>query len=175
MDYNPLQHILDALERKYSADEKRTMPIHYRDDLMRSMRIVCKIIRLDLETLTAKNTWARQISRCLYSELDLLDNSLDICTVITEFTQKYMKTEENREELRQMIQGHHICEPETFSDDEEECMSECGTDCDESTTSSERSGYHRLRMTIRELLGSRRAEVVYTKRHSKKRRLRRRA
>jgi len=169
MTYAPLQHALDSLERKYTADEKRTMPIHYRDDLMRSMRAVCKIIRLDLETLTSKNTWARQIGRCLYSELDLLDHGADICTVMTEFTKTYMMTEESREELRQMIQGHRACEPESSEDDEEECLSECGTDCDESTVASERSGYHRLRMTIRELLGPGRTEVVYAKKQSKRR------
>jgi hypothetical protein len=169
MTYAPLQHALDSLERKYTADEKRTMPIHYRDDLMRSMRAVCKIIRLDLETLTSKNTWARQIGRCLYSELDLLDHGADICTVMTEFTKTYMMTEAGREELRQMIQGHRACEPESSEDDEEECLSECGTDCDESTVASERSGYHRLRMTIRELLGPGRTEVVYAKKQSKRR------
>jgi hypothetical protein len=173
MDYAPLQHALDSLGRKYSEEKKRTMPIHYRDDLMRSMRAVCKIIRLDLETLTSKNTWARQIGRCLYSELDLLDHSSDVQTVMTEFTKTYMMKEESREELRQMIQGRYTCEPELSEDDEEECLSECGTDCDESTVASERSGYHRLRMTIRELLGPRRTEVVYAKKQSKKRQLRR--
>ena len=173
MDYAPLQHALDSLGRKYSEEKRQTMPIHYRDDLMRSMRAVCKIIRLDLETLTSKNTWARQIGRCLYSELDLLDHSSDVQTVITEFTKTYMMKEESREELRQMIQGQYTCEPELSEDDEEECLSECGTDCDESTVASERSGYHRLRMTIRELLGARRTEVVYAKKQSKKRRLRR--
>jgi len=173
MAYAPLQHVLDSLDRKYSEENKLAMPIHYRDDLMRSIRSVCKMIRLDLETLTSKNTWARQIGRCLYSELDLLDHSSDIQTVINEFTKTYMMKEESREELRQMIQGHHACEPESSEDDEEECLSDCGTDCDESTVASERSGYHRLRMTIRELLGPGRTEVVYAKKHSKKRRLRR--
>jgi hypothetical protein len=164
--YLPLQHVLASLERKYSVEKQRSMPAHYNEDLMRSMRAVCKMIRFDLETLTLRDSYARQISRCLYSELDLLSDSADITRLATEFTKRYMMAEEGREELRRMIQGHYACEPD--SDDEEECWSDCDTDCDESTEASERSGIHRLRMTIRELLGSRRTEVVY-KKVSKKR------
>ena len=159
--YLPLQYVLVSLERKYSAEQKRIMPAHNKEDLMRSLRLVCKMIRNDLETLALKDSYARQISRCLYSELNLLSDCTDIKTLIAEFAKRYMIAEEGREELRQIIQGHYACEPD--SEDEEDCWSDCDTDCDESTEASERSGIHRLRMTIRELLGSRRTEVIYKK------------
>ena len=174
MEYLPFRHVIIALERKYSPDDRCAMPIRYKDDLLRSMKAVCKMIQLDLETLAIKNTYARQVGRCLYTELDLLPEVSDILTVMEAFTKRYMLTEPAREEVRQLIQGSLVCDIDSLSDDDDEdCLSDCGTDCFESSEASERSGYHRLRMTIRELLGARRTQVVYEKKHGKKRRLRR--
>jgi hypothetical protein len=173
MSYLPFHHITASLARKYSLEDRQSMPLRYREDLLRSMKAVCKMIQLDLETAALKNTYARQISRCLYSELDLLSEASDICTVMEEFTKRFMLTEVSREEVRQLIQGGLVCDIDSASDNDDDCLSDCGTDCDESTEGSDKSGYHRLRMTIRELLGTRRTQVVYAKKHGKRKRLHR--
>jgi len=175
MAYPPFHHVMTALGHKYTLENQQAIPLRYKEDLLRSMKAVCKMIQLDLETLTMKNTYARQIGRCLYSELDLLPEASDILTVTEEFTKRYMLTDAGRDEVRQLVQGNLVCDMDSDSDNDEDCLSECGTDCDESTEGSDKSGYHRLRMTIRELLGARRTQIVYEKKHGKKKRLRRKA
>ena len=173
--YPPLQHAFTAQDHKWSTADRERMPLTYHDDIMRWMKTLCKMIRLELETPTMSHSLPRQITRCLYAELDLLADSEDIWKLMNEFTKKFVLEEAGRKEALQIIQAQMTCSVESDGDSEgeEDCMSECGTDCDESTEPSERSGYHRMRMTIRELLGSAgRVQVLYKK---QKRRLRRRA
>jgi len=148
------------------------MPSAYRDDVLRWMRAICKIIRLELETRELSHSYSRQITRCLYAELALLTDHGDIWKLMDEFTKRFVIEEAGRKEALQIIQAQLTCSSECDTDCEEDCLSDCGTDCDESSEASEKSGIHRMRMTIRELLGSvSRMQAVYKK--QTKRRLRR--
>jgi hypothetical protein len=169
--YLPLYHALSVLDRKYDADNRRKIPVHYREDLMRSMKNLCKSLRLEFETLEMDDEYARQITRSLYKELDRLRTSEEIKRLIGAFCERFVITEEGREEARRIIQGRICCAPDSDCDTdcEEDCTSECDTDCDESTEESERSARHRMRMTIRELLGSEAcARVVYRQKTGKR-------
>ena len=173
--YSPLQHAYAAQERKWSVIDRERMPVTYHEDVMRWMKTLCKMIRLDLETPTSSHSFARQITRCLYAELDLLTDCEDIWKLMNEFTKRFVLEETGRQEALHIIQAQISCSTDSDgdTDGEEDCLSECGTDCDESTEVSERSAYHRMRMTIRELLGSAsRIAALYKK---QKKRLRRKA
>jgi hypothetical protein len=143
--------MLEVLQKRYSEEQKREYVALYEQDVRKAAKILCKTIAFDLGSLETQKE-ADQITKCLWLELrhiESLHTANTIITILKEFSDRFMMTEEGRTEVLRLVRGEYEVESDSENSDCDSLCSSC-----ESSGKRERDGWHRLRMVIREMAGA---------------------
>jgi len=145
--YLPLQQMLTTLSGRYTTKQKADMPATYESDVKKGAKLVCKIIGYDL------GDEGDRVVKCLWTELkhiESLNTAETILQILKEFTERFMVSEEGRDEMMRLIGGDYCVDSDSENSD---CDSLCSDSCD-SSEKRERDGWHRMRMVVREMAGA---------------------
>ena len=148
--FAPLEYILTSLEARWPEDKKTTYKATYESDVLGGAKIVVKAIGFELRDLDSIRA-SKQIVKCLWTELKHIESTNTAETVITilkEFSERFLGSEEGRIEVRKIIAGDYEVEEDSENSDCDSLCSSC-----ESSEKRERDGWHRLRSIIREMAG----------------------
>jgi len=148
--YAPLDHMLSLLKKRYVGDLKRDYSAVYEEDVRSAAKILCKTVALELGGFDTQKE-ANQISKCLWTELkhiESLNTAATILTILKEFAERFLVSESGKKEVLRLIGGTYEVESDSETSDCDSLCSSC-----ESSEKRERDGWHRLRMTIREMAG----------------------
>ena len=148
--YPPLNHMLELLNKRYPLDERGDYLASYEEDLRKATKPLCKLIRCELEWFGDEKS-AAAIVKCLRTEInhiESLNTGETICTILKEFTSRFLSSDKGKEEAMRLITGEYEVESDSENSDCDSLCSSC-----ESSEKRARDGYHRMRMAIREMAG----------------------
>ena len=149
--YSPLNHMLEVLQKRWSEDQKKEYKALYEQDVRLGAKNLCKTIAFDLGSIETQKE-ANQISKCLWTELkhiESLHTANTIITILKEFSDRFMVSEEGHTEVLRLIRGEYEVESDSENSDCDSLCSSC-----ESSEKRERDGWHRMRMAVREMAGA---------------------
>lgn len=148
--FAPLQYTLQALESRWPEDKKQTYKATYEADVLGGAKLVVKAITFELKGVHS-SAQAKQITKCLWTELKHIESTNTADTVITilkEFSARFLESEAGRTEVLKIIAGDYEVEEDSENSDCDSLCSSC-----EDSEKRERDGWHRMRSMIREMAG----------------------
>jgi hypothetical protein len=149
--FAPLDYTLKTLEARWPVDKKLTYKATYEADVYRGAKIVVKAIGFELKSLDSNATAAKNIVKCLWTELKHIESANTpetILTILKEFSERFLGTGEGRTEVLKIIAGDYEVEEDSENSDCDSLCSSC-----ESSEKRQRDGWHRMRSIIREMAG----------------------
>ena len=148
--YPPLNHMLELLNKRYPLNERNDYLASYEEDLRKATKPLFKLIGCELEWFGDEKS-ADAIIKCLKTEIkhiESLNTGETICTILKEFTSRFLSSDRGKEEAMRIISGEDEVESDSENSDCDSLCSSC-----ESSEKRARDGYHRMRMAIREMAG----------------------
>lgn len=149
--FAPLEYILKTLEARWPEEKKQTYRATYEADVYRGAKIVVKAIGFELRSPDSNATAAKQIVKCLWTELKHIESANTpetVLTILKEFSERFLKSPDGRTEVLKIMSGAYEVEEDSENSDCDSLCSSC-----ESSEKRERDGWHRMRMLIREMAG----------------------
>jgi len=142
--------MLELLNKRYPLDERGDYLASYEEDLRKATKSLYKLIECELEWFGDEEN-AAAIMKCLKTEIkhiESLNTAETICTILKEFTSRFLGSDKGKEEAMRLITGEYEVESDSENSDCDSLCSSC-----ESSEKRARDGYHRMRMAIREMAG----------------------